>query len=124
MITHIDLSARIIFSLAAVGLIGGIIYMIHQGKIKEKYALLWFPITFIIFTMGIFPNLLLDLSTLINLHYITVILLGVILMYTYILLYFTAKLSQLREDVLKLSQEIVLNKSKEPPKGEETNLSS
>jgi len=59
-------------------------------------------------TKSLFPTSLLRFSEAVRLHYITVVVLCVILVFTFILLYFTIKLSQLREDVRKLAQAIAL----------------
>lgn len=110
----IDLSARLVFALCAFGLMAVILILIRKNAIKEKYVLLWLPLGIGFFLASLFPDLLILLSARIQLHYITVVLLGIIVVYTGILLYFTTRLSQMREDVKKLAQEIALSRAGAP----------
>lgn len=104
----IQLSTRIVFGLCSLVLVAIILAMIHGNAIKEKYALLWLPLGFGFLALSLFPDLLLDFSARVHLHYMTVVVLGVIMVFTNIQLYFTVRMSQMREDVKKLSQEIAL----------------
>ena len=101
-------SARLIFGLCSLALVAVILMMIRRNAIKEKYALLWLPLGMGFLVMSFFPDLLLDFSARVHLHYMTVVVLGIIVVFTNILLYFTVRMSQLREDVKKLAQEIAL----------------
>lgn len=112
-ISAIDYSARLVFALCSFSLVAVILVLIRKNAIKEKYVLLWLPLGVGFFVASLFPDLLVMLSARIQLHYITVVLLGVIVGYTGILLYFTTRLSQLREDVKKLAQEIALARTRE-----------
>lgn len=108
---QVELPARIVFGLCALALASGIVQLMRHGQIKEKYALLWLPLGLAFSFFGIFPEALVRISALVGLHYITVVVLCVILAFTLILLYFTARLSQLREDVKRLGQEMALLRS-------------
>lgn len=114
-ISTIDFSARLVFALCSFSLLAVIIALIRKNAIKEKYVLLWIPLGAGLFFASLFPDLLVMISARIQLHYITVVLLGVIVVFTGILLYFTTKLSQLREDVKKLAQEIALTGNHQRP---------
>ncbi len=109
---NIDLSARLIFAGSALLLTLGILLLIRNGSLKEKYALLWFPLGVFFLVFGIFPSLLIRAAKLVHLHYITVVLLCVILVFTYMLLYITIRLSQMREDMKRLAQETALTKAR------------
>lgn len=114
-------SARITFGLCALALLAVIVSMIRNGSIKEKYALLWLPLGTGFLILSVFPELLVRFSTRIQLHYMTVVVLGVIVLFTNILLYFTARLSQMREDIKKLAQEVAIaNARANAPKAAET----
>jgi hypothetical protein len=113
-IESIDLSARLIFGGCALGLMGIIVAFIRGHAIKEKYALLWLPLGLGFLATSIFPELLLRVAERVHLHYITVVVLGVILVFTTILLYFTARLSQMREDLKSLAQELALSRAGKP----------
>jgi hypothetical protein len=105
--------ARVIFGACALALLAVIVGLIRRGAIKEKYALLWLPLGSAFFFVSVFPEILVRFSARVHLHYMTVVVLGVIVVYTNILLYFTARMSQLREDVKKLSQEIALIRARQ-----------
>jgi amino acid transporter len=109
----IAISARVIFALCAFCLMALILILIRKNAIKEKYVLLWLPLGAGFFLASFFPDLLIFISARLKLHYITVVLLGIIAVYTGILLYFTTRLSQLREDVKRLAQEIALSRQRE-----------
>jgi hypothetical protein len=111
----IELPARIIFAVTSIILTGFILFFISNSSIKEKYSLLWLPLAFLFLLFGLFPNLLIKISTLVHLHYITVVLICIIFIFTCILLYLTIRLSSLREDVKKLAQEISIFKAKKKP---------
>lgn len=111
---HIYLSTRLTFGLCSLALIAVILWMCRKNVIKEKYALLWLPLGLGFFVAGVFPELLLWISGALHLHYMTVVVLGIILLFTNILLYFTMRMSQLREDVKRLSQELALTQAREP----------
>jgi hypothetical protein len=112
---EIALPARIIFGATSIILTLCILFFILNNSIKEKYSLLWLPLACLFLVFGLFPNLLLWVSALVHLHYITVVLLCVIFIFTFILLYLTIRLSLLREDVKKLAQELALSKAKKNP---------
>lgn len=107
----IEWPARLIFGLCALSLVLGIAHLIRHGQLKEKYALLWVPLGAAFAVFGMFPEILVVFSNLVGLHYITVVVLCIILAFTLILLYFTTRLSQLREDVKTLAQEMALLKA-------------
>ncbi len=113
-------SARIFFGLCSLALLAIILSMIRKNAIKEKYALLWLPLGFGFMAMSLFPDLLLEFSARVHLHYMTVAVLVVIMVFTNIQLYFTIGMSQLREDVKKLSQEIALLRIKADQAATET----
>lgn len=106
-------SARLVFGLCSLALVAVIVAMIRKNAIKEKYAMLWLPLGIGLFLFGLFPEALLAISAAMHLHYMTVVVMCVIVVFTNILLYFTVKMSQLREDVKKLSQEIALSRARE-----------
>ncbi|MDB5049486.1 MAG: hypothetical protein JWO30_2557 [Fibrobacteres bacterium] len=103
-------SARLIFGLCSLALVGVILVMIRRNAIREKYALLWLPLGGGFLIMSFFPDLLLDFSARVHLHYMTVVVLGIIIVFTNILLYFTVRMSQMREDIKKLAQEIAISR--------------
>ncbi len=112
-IQGIEMSARLIFGLCSLGLVSIIVVMIRRNAIREKYALLWLPLGIGLLTLSFFPEILVGFSSRVHLHYMTVVVMGVIFLFTNILLYFTVRISQLREDVKKLSQEIALSRAVE-----------
>jgi hypothetical protein len=107
-IMEIALGARIIVAACGLTLALVIFECIRRGLIKEKYVLLWLPFAVILLFFGLFPGLLLWMSLKMHLHYITVIMLCIIFLFTGMLLYMTIRISSLREDIKALAQEIAL----------------
>jgi hypothetical protein len=107
----IDLSARLIFGACALALLAVIVALIRRNVIREKYAILWLPLGAGFLVAGLFPEPLIRLSAGIRLHYITVVVLGIIVVFAAILLYFTARLSQMREDIKSLAQALALERA-------------
>lgn len=107
---EIELGAQIIIGVCGLTLAGIIVECIRRGLIKEKYVLLWLPFAVVLMGFGVFPVLLMRLSRAVHLHYITVVVLCMIVLFTGLLLYMTIRLSRLREDVKTLAQELALIK--------------
>jgi hypothetical protein len=106
--------ARLVFGICFLAIMGIILAMIRMNAVREKYILLWLPLGLGFFGLSLFPGLLVVFSARIHLHYMTVVVLGVIVVFTNILLFLTMRLSQLREDVKSLAQEIALTKAGDP----------
>lgn len=109
--------ARLVFGLCFLAIMGIILVMIRKNAVREKYILLWLPLGLGFFGLSLFPELLVVFSARLHLHYMTVVVLGVILVFTNILLFLTMRLSQLREDVKSLAQEIALTRARDPGAG-------
>jgi membrane-bound ClpP family serine protease len=104
----IQLGARIIFAACGIALFLIILECIRRGFIKEKYILVWLPFGCILLLFGIFPSILVRLSGAMHLHYMTIVVLCTIIYFTVVLVYMTARLSRLREDLKSVSQSITL----------------
>ena len=104
----IELEARLIFSFCGLILMLSIFQWIRKGKLKEKYALMWLPLGFGCLVVGVYPEMLLYVSETLHLHYLTVALLGAIVFFTLVLLYLTTRISQMREDMKQMAQEMAL----------------
>ncbi len=112
-IDSIQPGARLVFGICFLAIMGIILAMIRMNAVREKYILLWLPLGLGFFGLSLFPELLVEFSARIHLHYMTVVVLGVILVFTNILLFLTMRLSQLREDVKALAQEIALTRARD-----------
>ncbi len=87
-------------------ILGVVLNVIRKGKIMEKYALLWIYNLFCIISVAIFPIILFKLSSLLNVHYITTILVFFVLFFVTVLFYYSITLSSLTEQNKKISQEL------------------
>jgi hypothetical protein len=113
---EIAVGARIIFALCGLSLSVVIFECIRRGLIKEKYVMLWLPFAVVLLFCGFFPGMLLWISRALHLHYITVIILCIILLFTAMLLYMTIRMSKMREEIKLLAQEIALVRNSLSPK--------
>jgi hypothetical protein len=110
----IALPARLLFGSCGLALIIGILLLVHKNKLKEKYTLLWLPLGGGFLLVSLVPEFVLAIGFWTGLHYLTVVLLGTILVFTAMLLYLTVRLSGLREDLKTIAQEIALMKTSRP----------
>jgi hypothetical protein len=104
----IELGARIIFAVCGAALFLIILEFIRRGYIKEKYILVWLPFACILLLFSTFPSILVQLSRAVHLHYMTAVVLCTVVYFTVVLVYMTARLSRLREDVKSISQSVAL----------------
>ena len=94
---------------------------IKKGRLKLKYGLPWYAVTFVIFILAAFPKLIHRISELIGIHDPVNMLFLFGFVYLMILLYkLTASVSRLSDKVKKLTQEAAIHdKCENKEKGNE-----
>ncbi len=85
-----------------------ILELVRKDLLKEKYALLWLATAFICLVIGLFPSLIVALSSLFKFQYLTVIVVGSLLFILGLVLSFSVALSRLVERNRRLTQEVAL----------------
>ncbi len=111
---------RIIIGVLCFALVGIIIELIRQNRLKEHYAIIWLLTAVSIFVFGIWPDLLNLISRFVRLHHLTTLFMVAFLFLLAIVLHFTLAISQLFDRNKRLTQEVAwLRFELEQVKGQE-----
>jgi hypothetical protein len=97
---------RIIIGILCFTLVGIIIELIRQNRLKEHYAIIWLLTAVSIFIFGIWPNSLNMISRIVRLHHLTTLFMVAFLFLLAIVLHFTLAISQLFDRNRRLTQEV------------------
>ena len=97
---------RVIIGILCFTLVGIIIELIRQDRLKEHYAIIWLLTAVSIFIFGIWPNSLNVVSRIVRLHHLTTLFLVAFLFLLAIVLHFTLAISQLFDRNRRLTQEV------------------
>jgi hypothetical protein len=111
---------RIIIGVLCFALVGIIIELIRQNRLKEHYAIIWLLTAVSIFVFGIWPDSLNLISRFVRLHHLTTLFMVAFLFLLAIVLHFTLSISQLFDRNKRLTQEMAwLRFELEQVKGQE-----
>lgn len=97
---------RIIIGILCFTLVGIIIELIRQNRLKEHYAIVWLLTAGSIFIFGIWPDSLNMISRIVRLHHLTTLFMVAFLFLLAIVLHFTLVISQLFDRNRRLTQEV------------------
>ncbi len=97
---------RIIIGILCFTLVGIIIELIRQNRLKEHYAIIWLLTAVSIFIFGIWPDSLNMISRIVRLHHLTTLFMVAFLFLLAIVLYFTLVISQLFDRNRRVTQEV------------------
>lgn len=97
---------RVIIGILCFTLVGIIIELIRQNRLKEHYAIIWLLTAVSIFIFGIWPDLLNVISRIVRLHHLTTLSMVAFLFLLAIVLHFTLAISQLFDRNRRLTQEV------------------
>ena len=97
---------RVIIGILCFTLVGIIIELIRQDRLKEHYAIIWLLTAVSIFIFGIWPNSLNVVSRIVRLHHLTTLFLVAFLFLLAIVLHFTLAISQIFDRNRRLTQEV------------------
>ena len=97
---------RVIIGILCFTLVGIIIELIRQDRLKEHYAIIWLLTAVSIFIFGIWPNSLNVISRIVRLHHLTTLFLVAFLFLLAIVLHYTLAISQLFDRNRRLTQEV------------------
>jgi hypothetical protein len=111
---------RVIIGILCFALVGIIIELIRQNRLKEHYAIIWLLTALSIFVFGIWPDSLNLISRFVRLHHLTTLFMVAFLFLLAIVLHFTLAISQLFDRNKRLTQEVAWLKFElEQVKGQE-----
>ena len=103
---EIAIHLRVIIGILCFTLVGIIIELIRQNRLKEHYAIIWLCTALSIFVFGIWPNSLNIISRIVRLHHLTTLFIVAFLFLLAIVLHFTLAISQLFDRNRRLTQEV------------------
>jgi hypothetical protein len=103
---EIAIHLRILIGFLCFSLVGIIIELIRQNRLKEHYAIIWLLTAVSIFVFGIWPDLLNVISRVVRLHHLTTLFLVSFIFLLAIVLHFTLVISQLFDRNRRLTQEV------------------
>jgi hypothetical protein len=103
---EIAIHLRILIGFLCFSLVGIIIELIRQNRLKEHYAIIWLLTAMSIFVFGIWPDLLNLISSIVRLHHLTTLFLVSFIFLLAIVLHFTLVISQLFDRNRRLTQEV------------------
>ena len=102
---EIAIHLRILIGFLCFALVGIIIELIRQNRLKEHYAIIWLCTAMSIFIFGIWPDSLNLISRIVRLHHLTTLFLVSFIFLLAIVLHFTLVISQLFDRNRRLTQE-------------------
>jgi len=97
---------RIIIGILCFTLVGIIIELIRQNRLKEHYAIIWLFTAVSVFVFGIWPDSINIISRIVRLHHLTTLFMVAFLFLLAIVLHFTLAISQLFDRNKRLTQEV------------------
>ena len=97
---------RVIIGILCFTLVGIIIELIRQNRLKEHYAIIWLLTAASVFIFGIWPDSINIISRIVRLHHLTTLFMVAFLFLLAIVLHFTLAISQLFDRNKRLTQEV------------------
>lgn len=104
----IDLSHRLALLLGSVVLLCLVLELVRRAYLKERYALLWLATSLAGLFLGLFPGIIVIISPVLRVQYLTVLFILAFLFLLGIVLVFTVVISRLSERHRQLTQELAL----------------
>jgi hypothetical protein len=103
---EIAIHLRVLIGVLCFALVGIIIELIRQNRLKEHYAIIWLFTALSIFIFGIWPDFLNVISRVVRLHHLSTLFLVSFVFLLAIVLHFTMAISQLFDRNRRLTQEV------------------
>ena len=97
---------RVVIGILCFTLVGIIIELIRQNRLKEHYAIIWLLTALSIFVFGVWPDSLNFISRIVQLHHLTTLFMVAFLFLLAIVLHFTLVISRLFDRNRRLAQEV------------------
>ncbi len=101
-------SHRIVLLILSVMLLGLVLELVRRRRFKERYALLWLASSLFGLVVGIFPGIIVWISRVTHVQFLTVFFGLTFLFLLGLVLSFCVLLSQLSEQNRELAQEVAL----------------
>ena len=93
---------------ASILLLAVVLELVRRGRLKERYALLWLVVSFTGLIVGVFPVIILVVSRVLHVQYVTLLFIVSFLFLLGLVLSFSIIISRLAERNRELAQEVAL----------------
>ncbi len=110
MIAELDmpLTRRLVPMALAIIVVAATIEMIRRRKLREEYAILWLFASAVLVVFAIFPGLVVLLSHVLRVNYLTIIVMACFFFLAMIVMHFAVVISHQGEQIRKLAEHIAL----------------
>lgn len=84
--------------------------LVRRRKLREEYAMLWLIVSAVLLVIGIFPQIVIWLQDVLEVHYLTIVVLGLFSFLAVIMLHFSIVISRQSDQIRRLTQELAMMK--------------
>jgi len=104
----VPLTHRLVSVAIAAMVIVTTIEMIRRRKLREEYALLWLAASLALTILAIFPDIPIRLNRLLNINYLSIVVMLVFLFLGMIVMHFAVVISSHAEQIRQLAQQVAI----------------
>lgn len=105
---EMPLTRRLVPMVLAIIVVAATIEMIRRRKLREEYAILWLFASAVLAVFAIFPGLVVLLSHVLKVNYLTIIVVACFFFLAMIVMHFAVVISHQAEQIRKLAERIAL----------------
>jgi hypothetical protein len=92
----------------AIIVVAATLEMIRRRKLREEYAMLWLGTSLVLLVFAVFPDLVAWLSRLLQVNYLTIVVLACFLFLSLIVLHYAVVISRQSEQIRQLAERVSL----------------
>ncbi|MGB2820511.1 MAG: DUF2304 domain-containing protein [Phycisphaerae bacterium] len=105
---EMPLTRRLVPMVLAVIVVAATIEMIRRRKLREQYAILWLLASGVLVVFAIFPGLVVMLSHVLQVNYLTIIVIACFFFLAMIVMHFAVVISHQAEQIRRLAERVAL----------------
>ena len=105
---EMPLTRRLVPMVLAVIVVAATIEMIRRRKLREQYAILWLLASGVLVVFAIFPRLVVMLSHVLQVNYLTIIVIACFFFLAMIVMHFAVVISHQAEQIRRLAERVAL----------------
>ena len=104
----VPLVHRIVAIVIAMLVVAATVEMIRRRKLREEYAMLWLGASLVLLVLAVFPSIPFLLQRVLNINYLTIVVLACFLFLAMILMHFAVVISKQSEQVRQLAERMAI----------------
>ena len=105
---YIPLLRRLVPMVIALIVVAGTIEMIRRRRLREEYAVLWLVASVALLVLAIWPELVLRMQQLLNVNYLTIVVLSCFLFLALIVMHFATVITRQADQIRHLAERLAL----------------